>query len=105
MPHGFAVGYGMLVETKIAEDLGVLPSADRALVCTHLERFGITAAGLNDFKVDDVLEAMKGDKKARGGAIYCVLLRAIGEVSTEGGNYAQPVEEAIVRKAYQSLIH
>ena len=103
MPHGFAVGYGMLVETKIAEDLGVLPSADRALVCSYLERFGITAAGLKDFKVDDVLEAMKGDKKARGGAIYCVLIRAIGAVSTEGGNYAHLVEEAVVRNAYQSI--
>ena len=103
MPHGFAVGYGILVETKIAEDLGVLSSADRAAVTQYLLRFGITPDALKGYDVTKVIDAMKGDKKARGGSIYCVLLSSIGRVSTDGGQYAHPVDEAIIRKAYDSV--
>src|SRR3989338_9009390 len=103
MPHGFAVGYGMLVETKIAEDLGILSPEDRAVVAKYLVRFGIAPEGLKEFGADDVLETMKGDKKTRGGAIHCVLLSGIGSVSTEGGQFAHPVAEDVIRKAYRSL--
>jgi len=104
MPHGFAVGYGMLVEAKIAEDLGKLSSPDRATLVSYMERFGITAEGLQEFAVADVLEAMKSDKKARAGKAYVVLLRSIGSVFVENGQYAHPVEDAVVQKAYESLI-
>ncbi len=104
MPHGFAVGYGMLVEMKIAEDLGILSPEDRATLYSYLERFGITPDGIKGFNVNNVLDAIKGDKKARAGRIYCVLLNGIGSVSIEGGQFAHPVEEAVVRNAYESLI-
>ena len=104
MPHGFAVGYGILVETKIAENLGVLSSADRTAVMQYLLRFGITPDGLKGYDVTKVIDAMKGDKKARAGSIYCVLLNGIGSVSTEGGQFAHPIDEAIISKAYRSLV-
>lgn len=104
MPHGFAVGYGMLVEAKVAMDLGVLSANDYAALLPYLERLGIFPAGLKDFGIDMVLEAMKGDKKTRGGVTYCVLLNGIGSVSTEGGEYAHPVAEEVIRKAYESIV-
>lgn len=104
MPHGFAVGYGILVETKIAEDLGILSATNRKKVYTYLERFGIKPEGLKDFKVDDVLEAMKGDKKTRASTIHCVLLSGIGSIYTKGGQFAHPVEESVIRKGYVSLM-
>ena len=103
MPHGFAVGYGMLVETKIAEDLGILPTADRAAVVTYMNRFGITADGLKEFAVADILEAMKSDKKARAGKAYFVLLESIGAVYKKDGQYAHAVEDAVVARALEAL--
>ena len=103
MPHGFAVGYGMLVETKIAEDLGKLSSADRGEVVAYMDRFGITADGLKDFAVADILEAMRSDKKARAGKAYFVLLQSIGSVFVENGQYAHPVEDSVVKKALENL--
>src|SRR3989344_3804788 len=104
MPHGFAVGYGILVEAKLAEDLGKLSAADRATLVGYLERFGITPEELKQFAVADVLEAMKSDKKTRAGRAYFVLLQSIGSVLVEDGQYAHPVEDAVVQKAYESLI-
>jgi 3-dehydroquinate synthase len=103
MPHGFAVGYGMLVETKIAEDLGKLPSEDCATVVAYMERFGITADGLKEFAVADIVEAMKSDKKARAGKAYFVLLESIGSVYKKDGQYAHAVDDAVVQRALESV--
>ena len=102
VPHGFAVGYGILVETKLAEDLGILSDKDRAIVVEYLARFGIAPAGLKEYDSDAVIEAMMGDKKAKAGTIYCVLLDGIGSVYTAGGQYAHPVESSAVREAYKA---
>ena len=104
MPHGFAVGHGILVETRISELLGILAKDECSKVHAYLERFGITAKGLKEFDVAAVIEATKGDKKVRGGSVYYVLLESIGSVYKKDGQYAHPVEDAVVQKAYESLI-
>ncbi|OGG79611.1 3-dehydroquinate synthase [Candidatus Kaiserbacteria bacterium RIFCSPLOWO2_01_FULL_54_13] len=103
LPHGFAVGYGILVETKISELLGVLSAKDCRAVVSYLGRFGIEASAIKKYPVGKVLQAIKGDKKARRGIPHYVLLKSIGSVYTKGGQYAHPVPDAVVRKAYLSL--
>lgn len=105
LPHGFAVGLGILVETKIAEDLGVLSSEDREHIAVHLSRLGVSAAELKKYDVARVIETMKADKKAKGGEIHIVLLKGVGSVSTEGGQFAHAVDEGVVKKAYEAVVH
>ncbi|MBI4133181.1 hypothetical protein HY478_01055, partial [Candidatus Uhrbacteria bacterium] len=57
------------------------------------------------FDVEKVIEATKGDKKVRGGTVYYVLLESIGSVYKKDGQFAHPVEDAVVRKAYESLLY
>lgn len=104
MPHGYAVGYGMLVEAKISELMGILPAEACAELFALLRRFDIEPAGLKPYAIDKVLEAMKTDKKSRGGVAYCVLLQSIGSVLIKDGQYAHPVEEVVVQRAYESLL-
>lgn len=105
IPHGFAVGLGILVETKIAEDLGVLATNDRQYIVGHLARFGVEEAQLKEYNVDEVIDAMKRDKKAKAGSMYFVLLKGIGSVSTEDGQFAHAVEESVVKNAYQAVVN
>ncbi|OGG57569.1 3-dehydroquinate synthase [Candidatus Kaiserbacteria bacterium RIFCSPHIGHO2_01_FULL_55_17] len=102
LPHGFAVAYGMLVEAKVAELLGILPPEERFLLQGILARFGFEGSALKRYPVGKVLHALKGDKKARRGVPHYVLLKRVGSVYTKGGQYAHPVSERIVRKAYEA---
>jgi len=105
LSHGFAVGYGILVETKVSELLGILSSKERLAIVAYLEHFGIESSALRKYSVSKVLRVIRGDKKARRGVPHYVLLKSPGSVYTKGGQYAHPVPERIVQKAYQSLIH
>lgn len=104
MSHGFAISYGMLVEAKISELLGVLPPKQNVALGTLLARFGFKAPALRKYPIARVLKAIEGDKKARRGVPHYVLLKSIGSVYTKGGQYAHPVPARIVRKAYESLL-
>lgn len=103
LPHGYAVGYGMLAEAKVSELLGILSSAERLKICRALAHFGIRAAVLRKYPIADIMKAAKGDKKARAGAPHYVLLRSIGMVYKKGGQFAHPVPDTVVRKALKSL--
>ncbi|QQG37850.1 MAG: 3-dehydroquinate synthase [Candidatus Kaiserbacteria bacterium] len=103
LPHGFAVGYGMLVEMKIAELLGILSATERAAIVDILSRLGILQRDVPQFSTEKILEAMKADKKTRAGVPQFVLLQSRGAVDTSDGEYAHAVEERTVREALQSL--
>ncbi len=103
LPHGYAVGYGMLVETKIAELLGLLSADECEFVRSYLKTFGIAAKPLRKFAFPKILAATKGDKKVRGGKPYYILLESIGRVHKKGGQFAHAVPDSVVKKAYRIL--
>ena len=105
LPHGFAIGHGMLLEAKISELLGILPAKDFSVLEALLARFGAKRSTLKKYPVGKILQAAKGDKKTRRGVPHYVLLKTIGSVYTKGGQYAHPVPDRIVRKAYASLVY
>lgn len=103
IPHGYAVGYGMLVESKICELLGTISSKEFSMIRAHLKRLGITAKPLSKFPISRVLNVAKTDKKSKGGKPHYVLLSGIGSVHKKNGVYAHPVKDAIVKKAFEHL--
>jgi 3-dehydroquinate synthase len=103
MPHGFAVGYGILVESKIAELLGVLSSEDRNYIQEYLGHLDISADALKDFSANKILDATKSDKKTRGGKAHYVLLNSVGSVYIKDGRYVHSVPDEIVGRAIAEL--
>lgn len=103
LPHGYAVGYGILAEAKISELLGILSPADCAEVYKHLARLGIMPKDFPRYSPEKIVDATLADKKTRGGVPRYVLLEAIGRVHQKDGQYAHPVEDEIVKKALQSI--
>jgi len=103
IPHGYGVAYGILAESRISELLGILSAEDRAAVADYLMRFGISAEPIKKFSPADIIAATKGDKKVREKLPHYVLLESIGSISTKDGQFAHPVEDAVVEKALEAL--
>lgn len=101
--HGYGVGYGMLVEAKIAQLLGELSIADYAAVEELLAKLDITTEYLKDFDSEAIIKAMRGDKKNKDQQISLVLLNGIGSVKNVDNKVAFPVAEEIIKQAINEL--
>lgn len=103
LPHGYAVGYGILMEAKIAELLNILSPDECDFIISYLKTFGITSAPLKKFAIPKILSAGKNDKKVRGGLPHYVLLESVGRVYKKDGQFAHPVKDLVVKKAFQEV--
>lgn len=101
--HGFGVAYGMLVETKISELLGILSAKDGDYIRDCLASFGIHGGEIRKYRTREIIAATRGDKKIRGGKPHYVLLESIGSVHIKAGQYAHPVTDAIVKEALRAV--
>ncbi len=101
--HGYCVGYGILVESKIAELMGVLSIEDFEKVCEMMHGFGITKKALKDilkkFSIQAIVKQTLIDKKARNGKVKYVLLEKIGSVKTTKGMFGHEIDKNMVKKA------
>lgn len=104
IPHGFAVGYGMLAEAEIARQLKLLSQKDFDAVTECLRSLGITARPLAKFPVKKILQTTRSDKKTKGGMPHYVILNGIGSVYVSKGQFAHPVSDAIVASAINTLL-
>ncbi len=101
--HGYCVGYGILVESKIAELMGVLSTEDFEKVCKAMNQFGITKKALKDilkkFSTRAIIKQTLIDKKSRNGKVKYVLLEKIGSVKTTKEMFGHEVDKSTVTKA------
>ncbi len=105
--HGYAVGFGMLLESKISELSGVLSVQGFQEIADVLSNLGITSTEFRKIskkiKPVDLIQAMQHDKKNRSGQINFVLLKAIGKVKIDQGKFVHPVLPTMIKKALQLL--
>lgn len=81
--HGEAVAIGMRVACELSLARGLLGAADAARLGALLGALGLPFAWPADVDPAAVLPFLANDKKALGGALRAVLLRAIGSASIE----------------------
>jgi 3-dehydroquinate synthase len=77
--HGEAVGWGILIVSRLAELLGVLEPAEGERIA-HLVRHVSPLPTLHGLRVRRILELLPQDKKAVGGQIHWVIPEGIGKV-------------------------
>jgi 3-dehydroquinate synthase len=77
--HGEAVGWGILLVSRLAELLGMLKPAEGERIA-RLVRQVSPLPGLAGLRVHRILELLPQDKKAVGGRIYWVIPERIGKV-------------------------
>ncbi len=92
--HGEAVSIGMAIAADLAVKIGIFSEKDAERQNRLLESIGLP---IQAEKCDPqaVLEAMRKDKKARGGSIRFVLPEAIGQVAIWGNNDDELLLETI----------
>jgi len=77
--HGEAVAIGCLWAARFSALRRLCPAADVARIETHLQAAGMMTAPPFEVLVDDIMNAMRGDKKSQDGRITLVLMRGIGQ--------------------------
>jgi 3-dehydroquinate synthase len=79
--HGEAVGIGMVYEARLGEAIGVTAKGTTDRIVRLLEQFRLPVERPEGASVDQLIEVMRGDKKARGGEIRFALSKGIGVMS------------------------
>lgn len=89
--HGAAVGIGIILAARLSEAVGLAEEGLAVRIKEDFEKAGLSTKC--PYKITDLGEAMKKDKKAEGEIIHFVLPLAIGKVEI----HDLTVEEAIVK--------
>jgi len=93
--HGEAVGCGMLMAADLSMRLGLLSQEKVDRIRTLLERTNLPTKIHKDVKLEQMLENMKVDKKARDGVLYLILLNDIGKAIVSSEYTEEALKETI----------
>ncbi|MCA2989492.1 3-dehydroquinate synthase [Gemmatimonas sp.] len=99
MLHGEAVAMGMVVEARLAEQIGLAHQGLSRSIRDAVQRAGLPATLPPGIDLAAVVAETHGDKKARGGAARYALPRAIGEMEAAEGRWTVPVPDDVVMTA------
>jgi 3-dehydroquinate synthase len=100
--HGEAVAIGMVVEARLAEAMGVAEQGTARRIAAALERHGLPVAMSEAADADALLDAMRQDKKVRGGALRFALPSRVGALGPDTeGEWTVAVSDAQVRHTLQ----
>jgi 3-dehydroquinate synthase len=103
IPHGEAVGLGLVVESALAEALGIAQAGLHLRVERLLQRLGLPSRLSRPVAVTQVIAAMSSDKKNRDQRIRFALPAAVGSMASEGG-WTRNVDEPAIRSALAHIL-
>lgn len=96
--HGDAVAIGMIYEAALAERVGVAAAGTADRIRTAVQDAALPDVRPPSITVDAILEAARGDKKARAGRVEYALPTTIGAMAAANRGWAIPVSDAAVRE-------
>ena len=94
LSHGYGVAIGMVAAGMISQRMGALPQIEMERIRAVIEKAGLptTVSGMD---IEEILEAMKHDKKISGGKLKFILAEKIGEVFISDQVSAQTLEQVL----------
>jgi len=97
--HGEAVSIGMVYEGRLAESLGIAAAGTARRISSVLERLHLPIERPDGSHVDELLAAMRADKKVRAGEIRLALPKTIGTAhGSDGEGWTVAVGEEAIRQ-------
>ena len=96
--HGECVAIGMVLESRLAEQIGVADRGTAHEIERIVMRAGLPVTRPARIDADAVLAATRRDKKARGGDVEYALPRRLGVMADNGGRWAIRVADDVVRE-------
>ena len=97
--HGDCVSIGMVIEARLAEQLGVADAGTTEAIERVLLAAGLPTAIPAWIDTSAVLAATHRDKKARAGGVEYALPVRVGEMADNGKTWSIPVDDAAVQRA------
>ncbi|MEY3969121.1 MAG: 3-dehydroquinate synthase [Pseudomonadota bacterium] len=94
--HGEAVGCGMVMATRLSQDLGQVRADEASRVLNLVRRAGLPTQPPK-WSAQTYLDWMRHDKKAAAGRIRYILLKGIGQAEF------RPVDDAAVSASLQAM--
>ncbi|MFL5594997.1 MAG: 3-dehydroquinate synthase [Gemmatimonadaceae bacterium] len=98
--HGEAVSIGMALEGKLAELMGVAERGTATEIAMALQAAGLPTTLPSEYRADELLEAMKSDKKGRGGKLEFALPLRIGAMAGAETGWAVSVSDDQLREVF-----
>jgi 3-dehydroquinate synthase len=98
--HGEAVAYGMLVAAELSVQRGALTERDRAALAELIAALG-PLPPIADVPVDQMLDAMKHDKKMVAGRLHFVLPTAVGATAIVDDVTEKEMKRALGRVGFR----
>lgn len=102
LSHGEAVAIGLLVESRMAADMGYLDRFALQRIELILTQFGLPLSIPAEFDVEQCLKVMQADKKAVDKQTRFVVLKNIGEPYMRG---CMAIDDGIVRRNIEWMVH
>lgn len=99
MLHGYAVAYGILVEAKISQLLGILSADEFIKIQKILQHLNIVGSELKKYHSGDIIQATKSDKKNTSDQVRYVLLEELGKVYLYEDQLVHFVSDEVVSNA------
>ncbi|MGH7594194.1 MAG: 3-dehydroquinate synthase [Gemmatimonadales bacterium] len=98
IPHGEAVAIGLVVETRLAELLGIAQRGTANEIAALLTRLGLPAAAPVGLDRDRIVQALGTDKKNRGGVVHAALIASFGNMAPNGDSWTHSLDpDAVAR--------
>lgn len=97
LPHGFAVGLGLIVACIISEETNGLDKEVKARIAAMLSRYGLPTNLL--FDVPEAMQVLKMDKKRNGAEMDYIVLSAIGNPEIKKVSF-ETIHNALTRFAH-----
>jgi len=101
--HGYAVAYGILIESTLSHQMGLLSLKQLIIIKKLLSRFGIHTKNLRKYDINKIIQATKNDKKVQGKNVRYVLLKEIGKAHIIKNNYVHAVSDEMVRQTFKII--
>ena len=103
VPHGSAVGLGMILEARLGEALGVT-----ALGCSERLRSVVRSLGIPEHLPPgavpgEIMSYLGADKKTRGGEVRFVLLSELGAID-RADDWSRPVPAAAIEEILTAAV-
>jgi 3-dehydroquinate synthase len=94
--HGEAVAIGMALESELAERIGAAEPGTTARIEEALNIAGLPTRLPPECAPQQLLEAMRSDKKGREGKIRFALPTKVGEMAKDGSDWSVPVADELI---------
>ncbi len=101
--HGEAISVGMVIEGEIALERTEWTKEDQQRLVQLLKKARLPVEMPYEVDVEEIIEIMKIDKKARRGKIEISLPVSIGKMREIEGSYGIRVDEQAIKAAFKSL--